>query len=90
VPLPRLIPQVINKLEHEKCKDTLIVPEWTSAPFWPMVVKKDGHFRKCIIAHKCFQGNILVKRGRGQNAGKYCIDGLILMNIHTVMVDIDE
>jgi hypothetical protein len=55
-----------------------------------MVVKKDGHFRKCIIAHKCFQGNILVKRGRGQNAGKYCIDGLILMNIHTVMVEIDE
>ena len=51
VPPSRLIPQVTNKLEHEKCKGTLIVPEWTSAPFWPMVVSKDGHFRKFIIAH---------------------------------------
>ena len=67
VPPPRLIPQVINKLEHEKCKGTLIDPEWTSAPFWPMVVNKDGHFKKFIVAHKSFQGDRLVKRGRGQN-----------------------
>jgi ssDNA-binding Zn-finger/Zn-ribbon topoisomerase 1 len=32
-----------------------------------MVVNKDGHFRKFIIAHKCFQGDNLVKRRRGQN-----------------------
>ena len=49
VPPPRLIPQVINKLEHEKCKGTLIVPEWASAPFWPMVVNKDGHFGLCLF-----------------------------------------
>ena len=67
VPPPRLIPQVISNLEHEKCKGTLIVPEWILAPFWPMVVNKDGHFRKFIITHKCFQGDNLVKRGRGQN-----------------------
>jgi hypothetical protein len=32
-----------------------------------MVVNKNGHFKKVIIAHKCFQGDSLVKRDGGQN-----------------------
>ena len=33
VPPPRLLTQVINKLEQEKCNGTLVVPEWTSPLF---------------------------------------------------------
>jgi hypothetical protein len=44
-PPPRLIPQVINKLKRKTCTGTLVVPEWTSAPFWPMIVDGQSNFR---------------------------------------------
>ena len=68
VPPPRLLTQVINKLEQEKCNGTLVVPEWTSAPFWPKIIDEHGQFRKFIIDHVYFQGDGLTKRGRGQNS----------------------
>jgi hypothetical protein len=46
---------------------TLVVLEWTSAPFWPKIIDEHGQFRKFIIDHVYFQGDGLTKRGRGQN-----------------------
>lgn len=40
-PPPRLIPEVIRKIENEKCRYTLVCPEWRSAPYW---AEKDGMF----------------------------------------------
>ena len=47
--------QVINKLKRETCTGTLVVPEWTSAPFWPMIVDGQSNFRSYILAHRCFE-----------------------------------
>ena len=63
---PRLIPQTLNKLKNEKSKGTLLVPEWTSAPFWPMLLRNEGNFNDFVSEYEYFQGN-LTKRGRGQN-----------------------
>lgn len=54
VPPPRLILQVINKLKRETCTGTLVVPEWTSAPFWPMIVDGQSNFRSYIVAQRFF------------------------------------
>ena len=66
-PPPRLIPQVINKLKRKTCTGTLVVPEWTSAPCWPMIVDGQSNFRSYIVAHRFFHGENLTKRGRGQS-----------------------
>ncbi|VDI59226.1 Hypothetical predicted protein [Mytilus galloprovincialis] len=46
VPPPILITKTLNKLKQDNAKGTLIVPEWTSAPYWP-ILHRDGEFRFC-------------------------------------------
>ena len=41
VPPVHLIARVVNMLVFSKCHGTLIVPEWTSAVWWPMLVSND-------------------------------------------------
>lgn len=51
---PSIIPKVINKIKREKCSCTLVVPEWTSAPYWPMTVNKQSNIREYIVEHNLF------------------------------------
>ena len=67
VPPPTLIPKVLNKLKQEKCNATLVIPEWTSAPYWPMLIDEKGNMKVIIVAHIFFQGENLTKEGRGQS-----------------------
>lgn len=67
VPPPRLVPHTINKMIQDKGSHTLIVPEWTSAAYWPMLVDQEGRFKSFIRDYRFFQGESLTKRGRGQN-----------------------
>ncbi|MEW8545049.1 MAG: reverse transcriptase domain-containing protein [Candidatus Thiodiazotropha sp.] len=39
VPPPRLVLTCINKVEAEKANCTLVIPEWKSAPYWPVLFK---------------------------------------------------
>ena len=48
VPPPRLILNCIRKFENEQADCTLIVPEWPSAPFWPMLFGTGGTFKSSI------------------------------------------
>ncbi|XP_060080812.1 uncharacterized protein LOC132560179 [Ylistrum balloti] len=48
VPPPRLIPKVVNKLLDEQAQAVLVVPYWTSAPFWPVIAPSEGRFA-CFV-----------------------------------------
>ena len=41
VPPPSLISRVINKMLAEKASGTLIIPEWKSAPYWPLIFDRN-------------------------------------------------
>ena len=48
VPPPRLILNCIKKIENEQADYTLIVSEWLSAPFWPMLFGTGATFKRSI------------------------------------------
>ena len=37
VPPPKMVGAVLKKIENDKATSILIVPAWTSAPYWPML-----------------------------------------------------
>ena len=41
VPPPRLVLLTIQKLEADKGQGTLIIPDWPSAPFYPVIAKRE-------------------------------------------------
>ncbi|VDI65147.1 Hypothetical predicted protein [Mytilus galloprovincialis] len=47
VPPPSLVAMTINKIIKDKAKCMLVIPEWKSAPYWPLLYK-DGGFRDFI------------------------------------------
>ena len=51
-PPPYLIPRVRRHLKFVKFDSTLIVPFWTSAPWWPMLVTHKGSFQTEIVDFK--------------------------------------
>lgn len=51
VPPPMLIPKVVRKIENDQCNCTLVVPEWKSAPFWPMLIDMKGIFNTYVKTH---------------------------------------
>ena len=51
-PLPYLIPRVLRRLKFAKFDSTLIVPFWTSAPWWPLLVTHEGSFETEIVDFK--------------------------------------
>ena len=67
VPPPALIPEVVRKIEKEKCKCTLVVPEWTSAPFWPMLIENQGNFRYYVKSYARIKNVNCICRGHGNN-----------------------
>ncbi|XP_062570673.1 uncharacterized protein LOC134232701 [Saccostrea cucullata] len=67
VPPPKLIPLVVRKLENDKCKCTLVIPEWKSAPFWPMLIDKEGNFKHYVKNFSKIQNIHAICRGRGNN-----------------------
>ena len=64
VPPPNLVLRVINKISREKSKCTLIIPEWKSAPFWPILF--DSEFKSKIKSKFVFSSK-LVKNRRGKH-----------------------
>ena len=63
VPPPRLVCKTINKFFSEKANGTLVVPEWKSAPYWPLL-HENGCFASFLQDHITFQGKNLTLAGR--------------------------
>lgn len=49
VPPVHLIADTIRHLELCTAQGTLVVPKWTSAHFWPLLVNSDGKFKTFVI-----------------------------------------
>ena len=85
VPPPRLISHCVRKVLNEECKCTIIVPQWRSAPFWPLFFP-DGEKKATYVTDVFFfQPGILTKRGRGRNGifdGRPLTFGLVAIRIH--------
>ncbi|MCG7877889.1 MAG: reverse transcriptase domain-containing protein, partial [Candidatus Thiodiazotropha endolucinida] len=85
VPPPRLIVRCIRKSVQEKCPCTIIVPQWRSAPFWPLLFP-DGASKADFIADVfIFQPGVLTRRGRGRNGifdGRPLSFGLVALRIN--------
>ena len=85
VPPPRLIVQCIRKVLKEKCTCTIIVPQWRSAPYWP-VLFPDGNSKADFINDVyVFPPGILTRQGRGRNGifdGRPLTFGLVAVRIN--------
>lgn len=66
VPPPRLIPSVLRKLELESAEGTLIIPEWPSAPFYPLLFE-NGRRKPFIVGLQKLPRTNIIKAGRGNN-----------------------
>lgn len=65
VPPPMLVCKTINKLKQDKGKGTLIIPQWQSAPFWPLLCK--GGEWDYFIKGVNKLNSLITERGRGAN-----------------------
>ena len=45
VPLPKLAAREFHKYVYDRASATIVIPEWTSAPFWPLVTSYNKHIR---------------------------------------------
>jgi len=61
VPPVDLICTTLRKMECEYTKGTLIVPDWPSSSFWPLLW---GHCEKAIIDVKRYKGKEVLMHGR--------------------------
>lgn len=54
VPPVFLVPKVLCHAESCRASGTLVVPYWESAPYWPMLRKKNGDFRNFVVDYEVF------------------------------------
>ena len=66
VPPPALIPAVLSKAVRERSDGTLVVPKWTSAPFWP-VLSPGGKMADFVTDIRMFSKTDNIVSGRGTN-----------------------
>ena len=66
VPPPSITCDAIHKIIRDRATCTLIVPEWKSAAFWPMIFN-EKHLKPYILSYMYFPGTNFTHRGRGQN-----------------------
>ena len=48
MPPPGLVAKCLYKMESDKAVGTLIVPEWKSAMYWPMLVDQQGNYKSFV------------------------------------------
>ena len=49
-PPPYLVPRVLRHMQEGHEDGTLLVPEWHSAPWWPLLITKHGSWRNFVTA----------------------------------------
>lgn len=75
VPPPAVVPKCIRKMETDACKATLVIPQWTSAPYWSLLVRKTGVFKPFVKDYRFLPVSGTVIPGRGNN-GIFCREQL--------------
>ena len=85
VPPPRLITRCIRKVLKEECTCTIIIPQWRSAPFWPLLFPNGEKMASYVTDVFYFQPGVLTRRGRGRNCifdGRPLTFGLVAVRIN--------
>ena len=54
-----LIPEVLGHAKATHAKGTLIVPQWSSPPFWPKFFFTDSKVKQNVVATKLRKGKLL-------------------------------
>lgn len=62
-----MITKAINKLVADKAKATLIVPEWKSAPFWP-ILYKGNKFKSFVLSWEYLPEKRLITHGKSKKS----------------------
>lgn len=62
-----MVIQCIDKLEKEKCKGTLVIPEWKSSAFWPLLKDDNGSFKTFVKDYYVLPVIGAVTKGKGNN-----------------------
>jgi hypothetical protein len=85
-PPMHLIPRVLCHARNCGCRGSLIVPEWPSAAFWPLLFDLSGNFEKFIIDFFYFPlaPGLFVSGKRGACLFK---DGIPTSNLMALRVD---
>ncbi|VDI18633.1 Hypothetical predicted protein [Mytilus galloprovincialis] len=66
VPPPALISMVVRKVEDDKANSTVVIPEWKSAPFWPLLFAFQN-LTKSIKGTKFLPKEHSIVKGSGKN-----------------------
>lgn len=70
VPPQSLAGKCLQKLILEQANGTLVIPYWTSAPYWPLLYTRSttgvNEYEDFIVESKVMSSDIIV-RGRGRN-----------------------
>ena len=67
VPPPNLISRAIRKFCDDKAEGTLVVPLWTSAPYWVLLHKTDNNCMYFVKNKQILTHENLIVTGRGNN-----------------------
>jgi hypothetical protein len=59
-PPPGLIVPVLRQFADQKVKGVLMIPEWKSAKYWPVIAPKGRHFVKMCVRFMKFSPKIVV------------------------------
>ena len=64
VPPPSLGCKTLKKIVKEKAEGTLILPEWKSAPFWPLLLNSNGSYKPFIAENQILSRLNIITAGR--------------------------
>ncbi|KAH3847037.1 uncharacterized protein LOC127873650 isoform X1 [Dreissena polymorpha] len=67
VPPPQVSVKCFKKMEHDECVGTLVVPEWESAAFWPLITDGKGGYSKNVKDVYILPQTGVINPGRGNN-----------------------
>lgn len=67
VPPPALLALVVRKIIRDHASCTLIIPEWKSSAFWPMLVDEFGQFKAFVSAFEKLPKFNIIGKGHGRN-----------------------
>ncbi len=84
--------KAVNHMKKCRALGTVIVPEWPSAPFWPVLSPKLGSMKKYLVKHEVLPKlNNLCIPGRGQclvyKPGKRLFSGRLPFNLMAMYFD---
>lgn len=65
VPPVDLISKTLRHMERDKTIGTLVVPDWPSSSFWPLLW---GRYRHAILEYRRYKGKEVILHGRNVNS----------------------